>query len=90
MTAIQIRSTEKKGSNLVKHWTWPSKYYKPILDMIGPEMAKKNNGRQIYDKEQKILFQVKRHGAIPKVRGQTAQRDSTRESYNTPIRRGHC
>jgi hypothetical protein len=31
----------------VKHGTQPSKYYKPIADVIGPEVAKKNNNRQI-------------------------------------------
>jgi hypothetical protein len=34
----------KHGTN--KHGTQPSKYYKPTLDVIGPEMAKENNGRQ--------------------------------------------
>jgi hypothetical protein len=52
-------SMEKKVSDLVKHITQPSKYCRPILDMTGPEMAKRNSGRQIQDKVQKILLRDK-------------------------------
>jgi hypothetical protein len=44
--SLLITSTEK-CSNLFKHGTQPPEYYKPILDMTGPKMAKKNNGWQI-------------------------------------------
>jgi hypothetical protein len=49
-----------------------------------------NRGIRVQDKGQMILLQVKRHGAVRKVRGLTTQPDSTRKSYNAPIMRGRC